>query len=417
MKLIHLLPLIVALAPLTHATEVTLGASTQNFTLTGLGITGANGVSRVTPGTCTYNGTTTTCVLSGPYTGIGSGGTWQFTLTYPGNGPSPLTAVTAPASNNLFYFNLSAGSVTFTLTPAGGNTVQFYDPTESFLYSASAVCSGVSQCGVSAVGQSTGGTISGPVTGSFNPTPVVNSVISASAYGGFNAIAPATWIEIYGTNLATVSQQTWAQANFTNGVAPSTLGGTSVTVNGQPAYVDYVSPHQVNVQVPSGIPTGSDSLVVTTFGGPSAGTTVTVNAVEPGVLAPAVFDLPAGQYAVALFPNGVTYALPPGVTNAVPTQRAVPGNTLMLYGIGFGPTSPSINAGVTVAEANNLSGVQITIGGQQATVQYAGLVQGFLGLYQLNVVVPNVPANDATPVTFSINGTQVPQTLLLPVGN
>jgi uncharacterized protein (TIGR03437 family) len=417
MKLIHLASLSVAFAPLTQATVVTLGASAQNFTLTGLGITGGNGVSRVTPGTCAYNGATTTCVLSGPYTGLGSGGAWQFTLTYPGDGPSPLTAVTSPPSNNLFYFNLSAGSVSFTLTPAGGNAVQFYDPTESFLYSANAFCSGVSQCSVSAVGQSAGGTIAGPVTGSFDATPVVNSVISASAYGGFNAITPATWIEIYGTNLATVSQQTWAQANFTNGVAPSALGGSAVTVNGQPAYVDYVSPHQVNVQVPSGIPTGKDSLVVTTFGGASAGTTVTVNAVEPGILAPSVFDLPAGQYVVALFPNGATYALPPGVTNAVPTQRAVPGNTLMLYGIGFGPTTPSINAGVTVAEANNLQGVQVLIGGQQAVVQYAGLVQGFLGLYQFNVVVPNVSANDATPVTFSLNGTQVPQTLLLPVGN
>ena len=96
--------------------------------------------------------------------------------------------------------------------------------------------------------------------------------------------------------------------------------------------------------------------------------------------------------------------MPPGVTNVVPTARAKPGDIITLYGIGFGTVSPNINAGVIVGQANSLSGLQVFIGGQQATVQFAGLVQGFLGLYQFNVVVPNVAANDATPLTFMLNG-------------
>ena len=70
-----------------------------------------------------------------------------------------------------------------------------------------------------------------------------------------------------------------------------------------------------------------------------------------------------------------------------------------------------------VGQTNSLSGLQVFIGGQQATVQFAGLVQGFLGLYQFNVVVPNVAANDATPFTFMLNGAAGTQSLILAIGN
>lgn len=404
------------LAPSASAVVVNLGTSLQTFTLTGTGINSSgSGTSRVTFGNCAFDGTNTTCTLSGPYTGLGNGGTYQFQLVYPGNGPSPLSAVTTPVSSNFFTFSLAAGSFSSALIPNGGSAIPFYDPTMQFLYSSNN-CTGVSSCSVSAVGQSQGGTITGPVTGTFDVTPVVNSVISASAYGGFNAIAPAGWIEIYGTNLATVLKQDWS-TGFTGANAPTSVGGTTVTIGGQNAFIDYVSPHQVNAQVPSNIASGKQTLVVTTAGGASVGTSVTVNATEPGLLAPAAFHLAAGQYAVALFPNGQTYALPPGVTNAVPTQRPKPGDVITLYGIGFGAVAPLINAGVIVQQNNNLANVSVFIGGAMAQVQYAGLVQGFLGLYQFNVVVPNVPANDATPLTFSLNGVNGTQILILPVGN
>ena len=50
-------------------------------------------------------------------------------------------------------------------------------------------------------------------------------------------------------------------------------------------------------------------------------------------------------------------------------------------------------------------------------MQYAGLTPGVVGLYQFNVVVPNIPANDKTPLTFSLNGTQGTQTMDLFIGN
>ena len=124
--------------------------------------------------------------------------------------------------------------------------------------------------------------------------------------------------------------------DFNGANAPLSLGGTSVTVGGKTAYVDYISPTQVNAQVPSGIGTGSQTVVLTTAGGPSIGTSVTVNAVEPGILAPSAFKLSAGQYAAALFPDGVTYVLPPGSVPGIPQARAKAGNTILLMGSDLG---------------------------------------------------------------------------------
>jgi hypothetical protein len=67
--------------------------------------------------------------------------------------------------------------------------------------------------------------------------PVVDAagVVSASAFGGFTSIAPGSWIEIYGYNLASATRS-WASSDFNNGIAPSSLGGTTVTIGGQSAY-------------------------------------------------------------------------------------------------------------------------------------------------------------------------------------
>ena len=296
-----------------------------------------------------------------------------------------------------------------------GPTVTFYYPSFFFDFS-NATCSVVAPCRVGQVGLTAGATITGPISGTFDATPIVKTAISASQFGAFPAIAPGTWIEIYGTNLATVQSQVWGGADFVGNQAPSKLGGTTVTIGGRPAFIDFVSPGQINAQAPSGLPAGQQPIVVTTAGGPSAGTMVAVNDVEPGILAPSVFKLKAGQYAVALFPDGVTFVLPPGVTNAVPTARAKPGDTITFYGVGFGPVTPDSPAGQIVQQLDTVqSPFKAFFAGVPATVNYSGLVKGFLGLYQFNVVVPTVPGNDATPFTFTLGGSNALQTLLIAV--
>ena len=80
------------------ATVATLGVSKQPFTLTGIGKNASGqGQSKMTWGTCAFDGSNTNCTLSGAFTGFGGGGNYSFLISYPGNGAFPLIAVTNPA--------------------------------------------------------------------------------------------------------------------------------------------------------------------------------------------------------------------------------------------------------------------------------------------------------------------------------
>ena len=283
------------------------------------------------------------------------------------------------------------------------------------------MCIRDSSCTVGQVGLTPGAVISGTVHGTFDATPVIRTsqgVISASAYGGFNALAPGTWMEIYGKNLANVNSQTWTAADFKGNTGPSTLGGTTVTIGGQPAFLDYVSTGQVNAQVPSNIAPGPQPVVVSTPGGTSTPYSITVNATEPGLLAPSVFNLNGEQNIAAVFSDGVTFVLPPGSIAGVASARAKPGDTLVFFGVGFGKVTPDSPAGQIVTQANNLNGkFQASFGGTPATIAFSGLTGGYLGLYQFNVVVPNVAASDTVPLTLTLDGAPLSQKLLIAISN
>ncbi len=243
------------------------------------------------------------------------------------------------------------------------------------------------------------------------PSVSAGGVVSASAFGAFSAIAPGTWIEIYGTNLST-DRRSWGTTDFQGAQAPTTLDGTGVTIGGQAAFVDFISGGQVNAQVASNTPTGSQTLTVKTPAGTTSSYTVTVNSIEPGLLAPPSFNVGGVQYVGAVFTDLATYVLPPGAVAGVTSRRAKAGDTIVLYGVGFGAVTPTISAGQIVGQTNQLViAPQITIGGTPATVTFAGLVQGNVGLYQFNVTVPSVTASDKVPVTFTVGGAAGTQTL------
>ena len=420
-KLAMLSVIMTAQLPAQTATYTT---SRQVVKMTGLGGTNGIGHSKVDWGNCAFDGVNTKCTVTAPYTGVGGGGTISLILTYAGNGTSPFTADAIAPGSDLVTFGLlpgNSGSITVSLTENAGATVPFLSNNFNFFFDSTATCSGVSQCSLSTVGQTPGAVISGTVHGAFDATPVIRTaqgVISASAYGGFSALAPGTWMEIYGTNLANVQSQTWGSADFKGNAAPTSLGATTVTIGGQPAFIDFVSPTQVNAQVPSNIPPGLQPVVVSTPGGTSAAFNITVNATQPGLLAPSVFNFAAGQYIAALFPDGTTFVMPPGTLGGVLSARAKPGDTIILYGVGFGPVTPNIPAGQIVSQTNQLAATfQAFFNGTPATVSFAGLTGGYLGLYQFNVVVPNVAASDTVPLTFSVGGSAGTQKLLIAISN
>ena len=241
------------------------------------------------------------------------------------------------------------------------------------------------------------------------PAVASGGVISSSQFGAFSSAAPGSWIEIYGTNLA-FSRRQWGNADFSGSSAPTSLDGTSVTIGGQPAFVDYISGGQVNVQVPNVQP-GAQPLIVKNAAGSTSSYSLTVAAAQPGLLSQ--YRAGGVQYVTAILPDAKTYIMPAGAVAGVSSRPAKAGDTITLYGTGFGPVTPAVPAGqIAPAQATSLNNqLQISIGGAPATVTYAGIAAGFVGLYQFNVVVPGVAAGNAVPVTFSLGGQAGTQTL------
>ena len=256
------------------------------------------------------------------------------------------------------------------------------------------------------------------VSGTLNPgelgPPSLSVAISASAFGAFSDAAPGTWIEIYGANLAFFTRG-WAGTDFDGSNAPTSLNNTKVTIGKEDAFVDYISPGQVNALIPSTLATGPQALTVTSQSGTSTPYTLNINPVEPGYLAPSNFKIGGVQYVVAQFADG-TYVLPTGAISGINSRPAKSGDTVVIYGVGFGPVSPNTPAGQIVQGANSLaSSFQISIGGIAVTPAYAGLAPGYTGLYQFNITIPTGLSSGTEPLTFKVDGHAGVQTLNLAV--
>jgi uncharacterized protein (TIGR03437 family) len=266
--------------------------------------------------------------------------------------------------------------------------------------------------------------LNGQLTGwpATNPPPAApvispGGVVSASAFGDFSSVAPGSWIEIYGSNLAP-STQSWTGADFHGNNAPTMLNGVSVSIGGKAAFVDYVSATQVDAQLPSNIPTGGTlPLTVTNGSVISAPENVTVNATEPGLLAPTSFQIGGNQYVVAQHLDG-SYVLPAGAIGGINSRPAQPGETIVIYGVGFGPVTPNTPAGeIAVGETQLVSSFEILFGQTRAEspLPYFGLSPGSVGVYQFNVTVPAVASGNLVPLTFNLGGVAGTQKLFTAV--
>jgi uncharacterized protein (TIGR03437 family) len=226
------------------------------------------------------------------------------------------------------------------------------------------------------------------------PTPAVTLV--ANAEGGVVTMAPNTWVEIKGSNLGPAGDtRIWADSDFVNGQLPTSLDGLSVTVNGVPAFVYYVSPTQVNILTPPNAISGSVPVQVSDNGAIGANFMAQAQAESPSL-----FVFGGGPYIAATHVNG-SYL---GPTSLYPgfTTPAQPGETIVMYGNGFGPTSTPVVSG-SESQSGTLSPLPvITIGGVAATVSFAGLTAP--GEFQFNVVVPSSLPNGDQPVTAMYNG-------------
>ncbi|SPE26030.1 exported hypothetical protein [Candidatus Sulfopaludibacter sp. SbA3] len=218
----------------------------------------------------------------------------------------------------------------------------------------------------------------------------------ANAEGDVPSIAPNTWVEVKGTNLAPAGDsRIWQGSDFFGSRMPDQLDGVSVTVNGKAAFVYYISPTQVNILTPPDAMLGPVAVQLTNGGLASATAMVPAQA-----QAPSFFVFNGGPYVAAEHANGSFLgpaSLFPGYTT--PAQ---PGETVMLYANGFGATSTPVVSG-SAAQTGTLSPLPaIKIGGLAAMVSFAGLVA--TGEFQFNVVVPASLADGDQPITATYNG-------------
>jgi protocatechuate 3,4-dioxygenase, beta subunit len=210
-----------------------------------------------------------------------------------------------------------------------------------------------------------------------------NGVVNGAGFQP--GVTPGAWLTIYGDHLSETTRIWNAETEIVNGKLPASLDGVSVTVNGRPAAVYFVSPTQINIQAPSDV-TGTVQVVVRNAEGTSDPVTVNVDPILPG------FFLFPRYFVAAVRPDG-SYVGPAGLIDGVTTSPAKPGETIVLYGTGFGPTSPDVTAGEVYRGAASLANAPaIRIGPGYADLQFAGLTAA--GLYQFNIVVPNVPDGD-----------------------
>jgi len=218
---------------------------------------------------------------------------------------------------------------------------------------------------------------------SIQPVPAF-TVTGIQNAGSFLAsdIAPNTWVALKGSALAALPVS-WMVTGTT---LPTTVGGVTVTVNNEAAPVSFVSNTQINFLVPADILPGP-VLIRTTNNGLSSAF-VSTNAL---LTAPSFFTIgtsaATGHLYVAATHANNSLIGPAGLISGATTTGAAPGETIVLYGTGFGATSPAIPNGQIIPSALNLPvWPTVVIDAVEAQVKFAGLVAP--GLYQINVVVP-----------------------------
>jgi uncharacterized protein (TIGR03437 family) len=226
-------------------------------------------------------------------------------------------------------------------------------------------------------------TTAAPLIGAVTSNPDTNTT----------KLAPGSIFTIFGSNLAKFTSDLSGFSQLTG--LPTSLNGVSITVGGKAAPIYFISPFQINAQVPIDVPTGTQPVVVTDSNGASTAFTVVIADQQPALY----FDQGSGRAAIL---KNSDFSL---VTT---TNRVNPGDIILLYSTGLGQTTPPLTTGnVQPGDGttfNFTSPVTVTIGGKTAQVIYSIASPGFAGLYQTAVVVPQGVTGNVPVVLTTQNG-------------
>jgi uncharacterized protein (TIGR03437 family) len=219
-----------------------------------------------------------------------------------------------------------------------------------------------------------------------SPPDPHNAVTNAASYSA-QAVAPGAIVSVWGTSLSAGTSQSSAAP------LPTVLGDTTVTFNGIPAPLYFASPQQVNAQVPFEVAAGSAIAEVNSSSG-IALTQLTVGAVGPGI-----FTRDGSGTGDGALIDAVTGAL---VTSSQPIAA---GAYLAIYCTGLGAVAAAITGDVPPSPPPETAvKPTVLIDGQPASLSWAGLAPGFVGLYQVNAQVPASLTTGSHRLQLVMNG-------------
>ena len=324
---------------------------------------------------------------------------------------SSTSASLAPTITSLSPSGANAGGGAFTLDVTGANfgaetklrwngqarTTHIVNSTHLTAKITAVDIANVGLVSVDAFSSSDGGGASNVLPFNIGPAPVGLAAVNAAS--SQQGLAPGSIATLYGTNLAALTASADAAPPL-----PFTLGGATLTMPNSPVALFYVSPLQVNFQVPFTPVFGSTQTALTLTVGQLTNT-FNITLVP---YAPALFTTNSQGTGQAAAVDGSSLAAP---TGAFPGSRpANKGDIVALYCTGLGNVTNTPAAGSPAQSeplSRTLATPTITVGDQPALVPFSGLAPGYVGLYQVNVQIPSsAPSGSAVPVVLSIGGVQ-----------
>jgi len=223
--------------------------------------------------------------------------------------------------------------------------------------------------------------VSGSGSGS-NATPAISGLTNGASFS--QNVAPGATLSVFGSDLSPTTK------SATSVPLPLSTSGVAVLVNGVPAPLYYVSPKQLNVQIPYETAANSAAVLSVNNNGK-----VTTQSLQVSAAAPGIFTTSSGAL--------------------VPTPSAARGEEVAFYITGAGAVSPAIADGAAPPSSTAVTDLPaptgtttVTIGGTEAHIDFVGIPWALVGVTQINVTVPAGIATGPQPVVVKVGGVASP---------
>lgn len=224
-------------------------------------------------------------------------------------------------------------------------------------------------------------------------TPTAQTVVNAASFEAL--LSPGVMAAVFGQNLSNGS------CSASSAPLLTTLCDARVLVGDKAAPLAFASSTQLTIQVPVELSPGPAQVLVEVQGRRSAAVGLTLLSHSPGI-----FTVEGNSRPAAVKQGGAPVS---------EQNPATPGETVIVFAAGLGPTNPTAATGAPSPVASTTTQPRLTIAGQAAEIFYSGLTPGFVGTYQVNLRVPASLAEGTHPLILEIGG-QRSNTVTLPVG-